>query len=74
MRQLPSIAEMDRAFRRRDAAYDGIFLVGVKTTGILCRPPCPARKPNPRTSSSWLRFRMRCRRVIDLASGADPLT
>ena len=47
MRQLPSIAEMDRAFRGRDAAYDGIFLVGVKTTGIFCRPTCPARKPKP---------------------------
>jgi AraC family transcriptional regulator of adaptative response/methylated-DNA-[protein]-cysteine methyltransferase len=29
----------------RDADYDGIFYVGVKTTGIFCRPTCPARKP-----------------------------
>jgi len=25
--------------------YEGIFYVGVKTTGIFCRPTCPARKP-----------------------------
>ncbi|MCB9852901.1 MAG: methylated-DNA--[protein]-cysteine S-methyltransferase [Phycisphaerales bacterium] len=31
----------------RDAAYDGIFIVAVRTTGIFCRPDCPARKPKP---------------------------
>jgi AraC family transcriptional regulator, regulatory protein of adaptative response / methylated-DNA-[protein]-cysteine methyltransferase len=36
---------MEAAFRRRDAAYDGIFWLGVRTTGIFCRPSCPARKP-----------------------------
>jgi AraC family transcriptional regulator, regulatory protein of adaptative response / methylated-DNA-[protein]-cysteine methyltransferase len=30
---------------RRDAAYDGRFVIGVRTTGIYCRPSCPARKP-----------------------------
>ena len=29
----------------RDASYDGVFFVGVRTTGIFCRPSCPARKP-----------------------------
>lgn len=33
------------ALLRRDADYDGVFYVGVKTTGIFCRPTCPARKP-----------------------------
>jgi len=28
-----------------DAAYDGRFWVGVRTTGIYCRPSCRARKP-----------------------------
>ena len=37
--------EFWRALRRRDSSYDGIFVVGVKTTGIFCRPVCPARKP-----------------------------
>jgi AraC family transcriptional regulator of adaptative response/methylated-DNA-[protein]-cysteine methyltransferase len=36
---------MDRAVRQRDASYDGIFFVGVRTTGIFCRPSCPAKTP-----------------------------
>lgn len=47
MTQLPSQAEMQRAHGRRDASYDGIFWLGVKTTGIFCRPSCTARKPRP---------------------------
>jgi AraC family transcriptional regulator of adaptative response/methylated-DNA-[protein]-cysteine methyltransferase len=42
---LPSRAEMERAFLGSDAAYDGIFFTGVRTTGIFCRPSCRARKP-----------------------------
>ncbi len=42
---LPPIQELEKAFQRRDAAYDGIFFVGVRTTSIFCRPTCPARKP-----------------------------
>lgn len=34
-----------RAFIAADADYDGLFWVGVKTTGIFCRPSCRARKP-----------------------------
>lgn len=37
--------EFFRALQRRDASYEGIFVVGVKTTGIFCRPTCSARKP-----------------------------
>ena len=29
----------------KDSAYEGIFFTAVKTTGIFCRPSCPARKP-----------------------------
>ncbi len=29
----------------RDSKYEGLFFVGVRTTGIFCRPTCPARKP-----------------------------
>ncbi len=31
----------------RDRYADGRFVFGVKTTGIFCRPTCPARRPNP---------------------------
>jgi AraC family transcriptional regulator of adaptative response/methylated-DNA-[protein]-cysteine methyltransferase len=34
---------MDRACVARDASYDGLFFVAVKTTGIFCRPSCPAK-------------------------------
>jgi AraC family transcriptional regulator of adaptative response/methylated-DNA-[protein]-cysteine methyltransferase len=33
------------ALRRRDPALDGMVFVGVKTTGIYCRPVCRARTP-----------------------------
>lgn len=35
------------AFLERDPSYDGVFVTGVRTTGIFCRPTCPARKPKP---------------------------
>lgn len=33
------------AFERRDRSWDGRIFGGVKTTGIYCRPSCPARRP-----------------------------
>src|SRR6185312_215263 len=35
-----------RAISLRDARFDGRFFTGVKTTGIYCRPICPARTPH----------------------------
>ncbi len=43
MNTLPPIAEMEQAYLGRDATYNGLFFVGVRTTGIFCRPSCPAR-------------------------------
>src|SRR5262249_41253969 len=34
-----------RALSTRDARFDGVFFVGVTTTGIYCRPVCSARLP-----------------------------
>ena len=34
-----------RAVKSRDRRFDGIFYTAVKTTGIYCRPSCPARTP-----------------------------
>lgn len=36
---------MYSAVCRRDAALAGAFFVGVRTTGVFCRPGCPARAP-----------------------------
>ena len=33
------------AVQRRDRAFDGRFVTGVLSTGIFCRPSCPARHP-----------------------------
>ena len=43
--KLPETEEMWRAVVDRDGDYDGVFFTAVKTTGIFCRPICPARKP-----------------------------
>ena len=48
MQTLPPVSEMERAWLRRDASYDGLFFLAVRTTGIYCRPHCPARQPDPR--------------------------
>ena len=33
------------AVERRDCSFDGVFYVGVLTTGVYCKPSCPARRP-----------------------------
>jgi AraC family transcriptional regulator of adaptative response / DNA-3-methyladenine glycosylase II len=37
----------DRARLARDPRFDGLFYIGVLSTGIYCRPICPARSPKP---------------------------
>ncbi|AKU18045.1 AlkA N-terminal domain-containing protein [Luteipulveratus mongoliensis] len=37
-----------RAVSSRDARFDGWFYTAVRTTGIYCRPSCPATTPRPR--------------------------
>lgn len=34
-----------RAVRSRDSRFDGVFYTAVRTTGIYCRPSCPAVTP-----------------------------
>jgi AraC family transcriptional regulator of adaptative response/methylated-DNA-[protein]-cysteine methyltransferase len=50
----PPIREMERAFMRGDASYDGVFFTAVKTTGVFCRPSCPAKKPRPENVEYFL--------------------
>src|SRR4051812_13000811 len=71
---------MYRALVERDAAFDGLIFVGVRTTGIFCRPTCPARKPNPENvvwfaraseaEKAGFRACKRCRPLDD--AGAHP--
>ena len=39
--------QCDRARLARDARFDGLFFTAVKSTGIYCRPVCPAPAPRP---------------------------
>ncbi|WP_293679523.1 AlkA N-terminal domain-containing protein [uncultured Phenylobacterium sp.] len=42
-----------RAFVTRDPRFDGRIFAGVKTTGIYCRPICPARTPKPQNMTFY---------------------
>jgi AraC family transcriptional regulator of adaptative response/methylated-DNA-[protein]-cysteine methyltransferase len=37
--------QMYNALLNKNEAFDGVFWIGVKSTGIFCRPVCTARKP-----------------------------
>lgn len=39
-------AEAWAAVAARDRRFDGAFVYAVRTTGIFCRPSCPARRPH----------------------------
>ncbi|HUF88877.1 MAG TPA: methylated-DNA--[protein]-cysteine S-methyltransferase [Gemmatimonadota bacterium] len=76
---LPPPAEMWDAFERRDPEYDGVFVTGVTTTGIFCRPTCPARKPArgnveffPGARDALTAGYRPCKRCRPMANGAAP--
>ena len=76
----PSHTEMLAAIMSRDTSYDGLFVTAVHTTGIFCRPSCPAKKPRPEHVSFYPSARealvagyrpcLRCRPLE--ASGSAP--
>ena len=45
LNRLPDHDKLYEHIQRRDPELDGVIYVGVKTTGIFCRPVCPARTP-----------------------------
>lgn len=51
---LPDHATCYAALLARDRGYDGQFFTGVRTTGIYCRPVCPARPPKLANCSFYL--------------------
>lgn len=76
---LPSRREMERAYLSSDASYDGVFYLGVRTTGIFCRPSCHARKPRRENVEFFARPREAlfagyrpCKKCRPLEGGADP--
>ena len=40
---LPDTNTMFDALVARDPSFEGLFVAGIRTTGIFCRPTCPAR-------------------------------
>ncbi len=75
---LPSPEICDRAREARDARFDGLFFTAVTSTGIYCRPVCPAPAPKRRNiryfasaaaaAAAGFRPCLRCR--PELAPGA----
>jgi AraC family transcriptional regulator of adaptative response/methylated-DNA-[protein]-cysteine methyltransferase len=45
LNRLPSHDVLYQHILRRDPELDGVIYIGVKTTGVFCRPVCPARTP-----------------------------
>ena len=43
--ELPDREICYRALQTRDPRFDGLLFVGVTSTGVSCRPVCPARTP-----------------------------
>jgi AraC family transcriptional regulator, regulatory protein of adaptative response / DNA-3-methyladenine glycosylase II len=43
-----------KAMASRDARFDGQFITGVHSTGIYCRPSCPAATPKPSNVTFYL--------------------
>ncbi len=79
MNRLPPLSEMEGAFLRRDVAYDGLFVLGVRTTGVFCRPTCPARKPRvenveyfPTTATALFAGYRPCKRCRPLEVDGQP--
>lgn len=66
-----------RAVVQRDSGADGTFVFGVLTTGVYCRPSCPARRPlrknvrffttPPEAEQAGLRACLRCKPTQPMA-------
>jgi AraC family transcriptional regulator of adaptative response / DNA-3-methyladenine glycosylase II len=68
-----------RAVSGRDRRFDGVFYTAVKTTGIYCRPSCPARTPasrnvtfHPTAASAQAAGFRACKRCLPDATPGSP--
>jgi AraC family transcriptional regulator of adaptative response / DNA-3-methyladenine glycosylase II len=78
---LPAHPICEQARLSRDARFDGLFFIAVTSTGIYCRPVCPAPAPRPQNiryfanaaaaEQEGFRPCLRCR--PELAPGSDEL-
>jgi AraC family transcriptional regulator of adaptative response / DNA-3-methyladenine glycosylase II len=75
------IRRFHNALAAHDPRFDGVFFVGVTSTGVYCRPICPAKTPKPanrrffdtpqEAEQSGFRPCLRCR--PELAPGSAPV-
>jgi AraC family transcriptional regulator of adaptative response / DNA-3-methyladenine glycosylase II len=68
-----------RAVSSRDRRFDGVFYTAVSTTGIYCRPSCPAITPkrgnvtfHPSAASAQLAGYRACKRCLPDATPGSP--
>jgi AraC family transcriptional regulator of adaptative response / DNA-3-methyladenine glycosylase II len=68
-----------RAVKSRDRRFDGVFYTAVRTTGIYCRPSCPARTPafhnvtfHPSAASAQGAGYRACKRCLPDATPGSP--
>src|SRR3982751_5223115 len=68
-----------RAVKSRDRRFDGVFYTAVRTTGIYCRPSCPARTPalqnvtfHPSAASAQAAGHRACKRCLPDATPGSP--
>jgi AraC family transcriptional regulator of adaptative response / DNA-3-methyladenine glycosylase II len=68
-----------RAVKSRDRRFDGVFYTAVRTTGIYCRPSCPARTPGfqnvtffPSAAAAQAAGYRACKRCLPDATPGSP--
>src|SRR5688500_8918816 len=68
-----------RAVKSRDRRFDGVFCTAVRTTGIYCRPSCPARTPSlanvtfhPSAAAAQAAGYRACKRCLPDATPGSP--
>ncbi|WP_121252209.1 AlkA N-terminal domain-containing protein [Nocardioides ferulae] len=68
-----------RAVKSRDRRFDGVFFTAVRTTGIYCRPSCPARTPayanvtfHPSAAAAQAAGYRACKRCLPDATPGSP--
>ncbi len=68
-----------RAVKSRDRRFDGVFYTAVRTTGIYCRPSCPARTPalpnvtfHPSAAAAQAAGFRACKRCLPDATPGSP--
>ena len=76
---IPDAATCYKAVSSRDRRFDGVFYTAVATTGIYCRPSCPARtpaRPNvtfyPTAAAAQAAGYRACKRCIPDATPGSP--